>query len=254
MPRSMASIADVSNPSIAAPMCVLPASPILDAVATFTLSALIWPTLPATGEQSVLARWLGPADAGTGYALTIDEAGRPCLRLGNGESVWRLAFPVTVARRRWYRVLASFDAATRNATLHCEPIQPRWGDPPFRPITAKSPIAPGLFRGEATDTPFTIAAHVTSRANGLLRGAGHFNGKIEAPRLHAEAIPPDELDRILLAPLDPAFAACLVAAWDFSKDIPGVAIRDIGPNRLDGRCINLPTRAMTGHLWSGGLP
>lgn len=228
----------------------IPASPLFDAVASFTLSTLIWPTLPGTGEQSVLARWLGSVGTGTGYALTIDEAGKPCLRLGNGENVWRLTFPVAVVGRRWYRVLASFEAATWTATLHCEPIQPRWGDPTFHPITAKSPIALESFRGETADTPFTIAGHVAAGANGRLHGAGHFNGKIEAPRLHAEAIAPDELRRILLTPLPPDFAACLVAAWDFSQDIPGTAIRDIGPNRLDGRCINLPTRAMTGHLWS----
>ncbi|MGE3831234.1 MAG: N,N-dimethylformamidase beta subunit family domain-containing protein, partial [Parvibaculaceae bacterium] len=87
--------------------------------------------------------------------------------------------------------------------------------------------------------PFTIAAHVVSARAGW-RGAGHFNGKIEAPRLYDRAIDADQLE-----------SAHPVAAWDFARDISGTTIHDTGPNGLNGTTINLPTRAMTGHLWSG---
>src|SRR6266478_5307637 len=41
----------------------------------------------------------------------------------------------------------------------------------------------------------------------------------------------------------------LVAAWDFSTDMSSRNIRDISPNRLHGRTVNMPMRAATGHNW-----
>src|SRR5262249_13292272 len=42
-----------------------------------------------------------------------------------------------------------------------------------------------------------------------------------------------------------------VASWDFAREIPGDDIVDVSGNGLDGVAVNLPTRAMTGHLWNG---
>ncbi|HTN97806.1 MAG TPA: N,N-dimethylformamidase beta subunit family domain-containing protein, partial [Nordella sp.] len=105
-------------------------------------------------------------------------------------------------------------------------LDERWGDKPAAAAAAMSPITPA----PDMDTPFTIAAHVIRDTRRGWRGAGHFNGKIEAPQLSGDGH--------------------LVARWDFSHGISGIAIHDVGPHRLDGTCINLPTRAMTGHNWS----
>ena len=43
----------------------------------------------------------------------------------------------------------------------------------------------------------------------------------------------------------------LVAAWDFSQEIPTTRIVDRSPPGLHGEAINLPTRAMTGWNWDG---
>lgn len=43
----------------------------------------------------------------------------------------------------------------------------------------------------------------------------------------------------------------IIAAWDFSQNITGTRIIDVGPNKLDGDLINLPTRGVTGSNWSG---
>lgn len=201
----------------------IPAVPVLNKLASFRLTCLIWPTLAYAAEATVMGRWADDA----GYALALNEKGRPCLRLGANGKIWRLAFPVPVAERRWYRLTATFDAATMEASLSCAPLAERWGD---RPVAAAKAVAP--FKPVADEhTPFTIAAHVIRDAKRGWRGAGHYNGKIEAPELHDEAR--------------------LIASWDFARDISGTAIRDTGPNKLDGACINLPTRAMTGHNWSG---
>ncbi len=205
----------------------VPPTAAFNALAGFELSCLIWPTLPGVGEQTVMGRWSGECDEGTGYALSIGSDGKPCLRFGANGRIWRLVFPVPVTARRWYRLTARVDSKTSEARLLCVPLEERWGDHPVVPSSARSSIKVVT----ETDTPFTIAAHLIRDERRGWRGAGHFNGKIEAPELR------DGDDR-------------LVARWDFAQDISGIAIRDTGPHRLDGACINLPTRAMTGHNWT----
>ena len=56
-------------------------------------------------------------------------------------------------------------------------------------------------------------------------------------------------ETLALDPLLPP--AGLVAGWDFSRGIEGLDVVDIGPHRLGGRLVNLPTRAVTGARWSG---
>ena len=226
----------------------VPPSPAFATLSSFSLACLIWPTLPGTGEQTIMGQWSGDAETGSGYALALDAMGKLCLRLGAEGQVWRIIAPAFLCERRWYRLFASFDTAKARALVHCAPVEPRWGDVAAEPASALAPFV--LHMPE--NTPFSIAAHMIPASTGL-RGAGHFNGKIEAPRLYGSAVDVHELDRLLLAPLEGEAAAHLVAAWDFSKDIPGTAIHDIGPNRLNGTTINLPTRAMTGHLWSGDV-
>ena len=43
----------------------------------------------------------------------------------------------------------------------------------------------------------------------------------------------------------------LVAAWDFALGTQGDVVRDVSPNGLHGRTVNLPTRAMAGHAHRG---
>ena len=42
-----------------------------------------------------------------------------------------------------------------------------------------------------------------------------------------------------------------IANWDFSLDIGAEIVRDTEANQLHGRTVNLPTRAVTGHNWTG---
>src|SRR5262249_19469364 len=82
---------------------------------------------------------------------------------------------------------------------------------------------------------------------GTTRSAGHFNGKIEAPRLVSAAVRPEDLDGLLKRPSEYPVAA----AWDFAQGIPTTIVRDLGPSRLHGRTVNLPARGVTGHCWAG---
>jgi len=41
----------------------------------------------------------------------------------------------------------------------------------------------------------------------------------------------------------------VVTAWGFAADIETDRVRDMAWEELDGRMINMPTRAVTGRLW-----
>ena len=73
---------------------------------------------------------------------------------------------------------------------------------------------------------------------------GHYSGKIDGPRLYDRALNQNEIDAVKAGD-DPAD---VLAAWDFSADIESDRVRDSGSRELDGRTMNLPTRAVTGHL------
>ena len=50
---------------------------------SFTLQAMIWPTLPGDGVQVIMGAWRDGESRG--YALVLDEQGALALLLGNGE-------------------------------------------------------------------------------------------------------------------------------------------------------------------------
>jgi N,N-dimethylformamidase len=211
------------------------------ALESFTLQAMIWPTRPGQGRQVVLGRF--SAGERRGYALILDEEGAAALEIGDGTRTVRVASGVSLHSRRWAFVGASFDARSGTARLYQEPLE----------ILADSgPVAREAqldARPARNGVPFLIAADTAAMPGGKLVAGHHFDGKIDAPRVAGAA-----LDRAAMqALIRPAagFPASIVGAWDFSRDIMTDRIRDISPNRRHGRIVNLPTRAMKGHNWTG---
>jgi N,N-dimethylformamidase len=78
---------------------------------------------------------------------------------------------------------------------------------------------------------------------------GHFNGKIDGPKLFGRVLADRELER--LASGKKTVSRGLLASWDFSTNTQSTHIRDKSPNRLHGESVNFPVRAVTGHNWSG---
>jgi N,N-dimethylformamidase len=209
----------------------VPPSPALQALSSFTLEALIWPTTPGRGTQTLLGRWDEAGQAG--YALILDATGAVALRLGDGISeTFSTAAPLDT--RTWYLVSASYDAQTKGVRVTQQPLRQRARDQSAATLATTARVVPKA----PTATPFLMAAHVAGEQAGRLVTGGHYNGKIEAPRLSRRALAPGE-------------AGDLVAAWDFAREIPGDDIVDVSGNGLDGVAINLPARAMKGHLWNG---
>ncbi|MBL2516311.1 hypothetical protein ELK10_35730, partial [Klebsiella pneumoniae] len=71
--------------------------------------------------------------------------------------------------------------------------------------------------------------------------------EIETMKLGAQ---PGLTERRNSGPTD-TLSQVIVASWDFSDGINTLVAKDQGPYRLDAQLVNCPTRALTGHNWSG---
>ena len=193
---------------------------------SFTVVATIWPTTPDKDLQGVLS-WRDPR-SGAGFALAIDgEGARACL------GSRRVAVGKPLVAKRWYRVWASFDAASGRFSVGQAPLSPR-----FDADDAGSATVDGASLTMPEDTPLLVAAFAGEPAD------RHFNGKIEQPMLLSAAL---EEAAIASAAAHPALFAC----WDFAQGISTQKATDTGPHGLHGRLINLPARAMMGAAWDG---
>ena len=231
-------------------------NPKLAGLSSFQVQAMIWPTLPARGEQGLIAKW--SPDRG-GFALVIDETGAPALRVADGSGgVNTISSSTPLIAREWYRIVASFDATTNTVIVTQLPLF----DHPL--VSAKArveeriDITPQLDNG----APMTIGAWFERAEGARVITAGHYDGKIDAPRLLRRPLSEPESEALAAAASHhlmatnfaspvAAFVADIVAAWDFSRDIESTRVRDVSANRLDGEIHNLPTRAAKGHNWTG---
>ncbi len=233
---------------------------------SFTMQCWIWPTTPKThpkywkhGAQGLLAKWCD----GKGYGLFINEEG--CLELRiNGEKITTGA---PIRDHAWHFVAASYDAESGEAVLYHEPQIQYALDPDIPPV--KRQVSGGV--QHSAGVPLTVATHCgsldsspqaqASRPAGVVM-AGPYNGKIDSPRLCSRALSRGEIETMKLG-AQPGLterrnsgptgelSKCIVGAWDFSDGIDTAVGRDHGPYLYDFAIVNCPTRAMTGHNFSG---
>jgi N,N-dimethylformamidase len=224
---------------------LVPPSPLLDRLQSFTLSALIWPTTPGRKPQTLLARWSEPMRAG--LRLGLDATGALALDIGDGKGGFAaIKTSQPLRERAWYRVTATFDAATGEARLSQRPLAHLARDPSGSEVEAILRVRPQV----PADTPFTMAAHQVGRRGTKTLLGGHFNGKIEAPRLASRVLREDEIEALQFG-VPATLSVDVLGAWDFSREIPTTRVVDLSANRLDGETVNLPTRAMKGAAWNG---
>ncbi|MBI3301023.1 MAG: LamG domain-containing protein, partial [Deltaproteobacteria bacterium] len=232
---------DINNGSYV----IVPDSPVLRQRGSFTLQAWIYPTTPQKGVQGILTKW--SAD-GRGYGLFVDEGGALALWLGDQEGrVERMRSGKPLRAADWYFVAASYDAQSGKVCLYQEPLR-EWPRDETRAIVEKSTQIRTV--GES-DVAFLMAGYWQRVDGGKLIVGGHFNGKIDSPRLFGRALSRDEVASLKrgLPPTD--FAEALVAAWDFAADIPSRKVTDRSSHALHGQTVNMPARAMTGYNWTG---
>ncbi len=196
------------------------------ALQSFDLELLVWPTTPDKPDQVIASLW--DARCGRGFQLVLDGAAGLTLRLGGGDRPAAIAVGARMLDRHWYRLRAAFDAATGRASLEQTASSPDLVVGDHGAVGETLDIA-GL---GAPDAPLILAA----RPDGRGGQEGFFNGKIEAPRLWSE---PDR--------------ATLLGAWDFSIALSTDRIEDVSGRGRHGRTRQCPTRAMTGHGWTGAV-
>ena len=207
-------------------------APNMPALKSFTIAAMIWPTLPD--------RWqalFSQGHDGAGWALTLGDDGCLALRLG-GE---RIVLSKPLLSRHWYSVGASFEHKTGALRLWQRQLLPY----PLADRSDERSVTVAANAMKPAAAPLVMAAMQGDHLS------NHFNGKIDSPRLYDRALSPDEADRAVRDSTEALRMPGLVAAWDFARAMTGTKIEDIGPNALHGELVNLPARAMKGWNWNG---
>ena len=206
------------------------------ALTSFTVQAMVWPTTPSDGRQAIAGSWCEATQSG--YGLMIDENGALAIRIGDGNgNLQTLSSDLTLWPRRWCLAAATLDAESGELKLYQLPLD-RYGRPgDSTAITsAKATLSP------SGDGDFLIAGWNDRDSDGGPLVSGIFNGKIDSPRVCGKALERDAIEALTGDPGE----SPLIAAWDFSRDIPGVEVTDISGNQHHGHTVNLPTRALKG--------
>ncbi|MGI9335564.1 MAG: N,N-dimethylformamidase beta subunit family domain-containing protein, partial [Gammaproteobacteria bacterium] len=102
-----------------------------------------------------------------------------------------------------------------------------------------------------SNTPFLICAHRAAPIADRWMSGAHYNGKVERPVLLGASVDSVRARSLVANPNTATAADRVLAAWDFSEQIPSATVVDRSPNRLHGRTVNLPARGVTGHDWDG---
>lgn len=210
----------------------------------FTLQAWIMPTIPKKGLQGIITRWSGR----TGIGLFINEKGQLVLGLKDGKAGTRwVSTGKTMCRSTWYFVACSVDPGTGQVILWQETVQ-SW--PTDKPAIISKRL-PNVPPADKTDGPVLIAAYHGGKEKGKDVIAGHFNGKIDRPRVFARALDRKEFEAIMYGGPPNAPGLELIADWDFSKRIGTDQVVDNSEFQSHGRTVNSPKRAVTGYNWTG---
>lgn len=217
-------------------------NPAFKALTSLGLLAVVWPTMPGRGPQSVVSRQ-DPL-SGAGFRLFVDEGGALAFELrssGGGGTIVSTGKQLIV--ERWYLVAAGYDADTGELTVGQRPFTPypKVNDEGFVNVST----TPGLTQ-DGVSAPVMIGAQPAADRP----AKHHFNGRIEHPRLWSRSLTITEMQQ-LDVDSEHRDQGDLVAAWDFSNGISTDRITDVSANRLHGRLVNLPTRGVPGRKWTG---
>ena len=217
-----------------------------------SLAAYVCPTTQQEAAQAVIAKWHAPTRGG--YALVLDNCGCTTMWIGDGQGGFGVAgFSRPMSVGNWYYVAASLGGEGL-VRLEQRPLPAGPGSRELVPEPlsggyveeATIDVAPGGHRG----APLTVAAWTEDSGGHRLIAGGHFNGKVDRPCVAARRLAEEEVARGAGA------LESVVAALDFAAEVgpDGIrlpsAITDRGPNGLSARCVNHPSRAVTGFNWT----
>lgn len=217
----------------------IPHAPQLEPQDPFTLHAWVFPTTPVLGRpQGIITKWLDDR----GYGLFLSPAGCAELRIGN--DVGEVAIVITAQPLRageWYLLVATLSGGV--GRVEQRPLQ-SWPHDPTHAFAERG----GIAHPAATGAPLIIAG-CALRADTSPPVGALYNGKIEAPTLRTGLRDRAQLEALHAdAPLP---STDLLGAWDLGADPTSSHVADSSDYCSHGLTINLPTRGVTGHRWSG---
>ncbi len=223
----------------------IPSSPIFSRLRALTAAAWIYPTMLSAGRRQGIVSML-PEGSDAGWVLLVDEQG--CLRFeihGAGGAAAVFASTSALEDRTWYQVAGFYDQTTGRGGVRWKPVQ-RW-EQGFSLNTL----------GDRVDSWSASAAPILIGAGSWVtepkpHAHEHFEGKIENPSLYAKVLDDTSLDELFNGAAPSSIApGSVLASWDFSLSIGSRQVIDTAANRLDGTVVNMPTRGVTGHNWTG---
>ena len=225
---------------------VIESKQVLEDIADFTAQAFIFPTIPDRGEQGLITKWCTSEQKG--FALFINESGCTSLRVGDGSgATHEVSANAQLLPNEWYFVAGTYNAKTSDLEVFQESVRSRDLSKEADSVQATDIAGPMSSNG----IPLMIAAFCASNSRGGIVGDNHFNGKIDSPRLSGDVLTLDEMKTMQASPLTSVVRYKAIGIWDFSQKIGADEIVDMSENRLHGRAVNIPTRAVTGQNWSG---
>ncbi len=234
------------QPTDAGSYAVIPHSPQMEGLGSFTVQAWVFPTTPDKGEQGLITKW-DEENAG-GFALYIDDSGALAMRMGDGTgTVEEISTNAPLMERRWYLVSGYFDAGTQEVSICQQPLESQLEN--LKTVSASSNVK--LNTIPDTESPLMFAAFSAVLSTGAPASQNHFNGKIDRPRLVGAVM--NEAERTAMAwdAMPHERNTQTIGAWDFAIDIGTDGVSDIGPNGLHGWMVNMPSRGCKGFNWSG---
>ena len=193
------------------------------------------------GDPSIDTPSAAAVVPGCGFTLAIDEQGRLCASIGDGETMRDVAaVPSPLDERAWHAVWLVVDTGAGEVRIGWAATSPRFGQR-RSPHATRAPLPAGVSSGADDDVPLLFAA--TNHA----LPACHFNGKLEAPAVFDRPLTGEEIDTFTGGGSVAGASAC----WDFSRGVGTSRIEDTGPHGLHGSLVNVPARGVTGSRWTG---
>ena len=220
-------------------------NPLLRRTASFTLQAWIHPTTPGKGVQGILTKW--SPSKNTGYGLFIGKDGSLTLWMGDkiGQVV-KVRTGKALLSSSWNFVAATFDGGSGKVVLYQEPVE-EWPIGNTRIVIERATETRAVGSNEVA---LLMGAYWQSTESAGRTVGAHFNGKIDSPRLFSRALNKREIEKLRQDSSPQELGNALIAAWDFASDISSRKVTDASRNRLHGRTVNMPTRAVMGHNWT----
>ena len=223
----------------------------LACLSSVTAAAWIFPTqLPCAHVQGLISKRILPE--GEGFTFAIDESGHLVFscQMTSGQSL-QLRSDTALTPQTWWFVAAAYEAESGVAVLFQSALS-GWAT---RRTTTQANWGPGdLAR---TDAPLLLAAAGWKRPESGRPGwaCGCYNGKLGVPLLFGRGLSRQEIVAVREVSASQAGAVeyppGLIGQWDFTLNQAGCSIPGAGADGLDGRLVNMPTRAVTGHNWTG---